>query len=73
MLYTLQIILMVLAGIALFGFISKAFAFELSRAMEAALDSIEYRFALNERRRTANVQTSACSGDAGYSMQVEVS
>lgn len=51
MLLLLSITASLAAGGFLLALVSDAFAYELSRVVEAVFDMIEYRLALHERRR----------------------
>jgi hypothetical protein len=52
--YIIYLTIATVAGGALLALVSDAFAYEMSRILEAALDSIEYRLARRAKRRGAS-------------------
>ena len=55
------------AGGFLLALVSDGFAYELSRVVEKLFDMIEYRLALQERRRGANQPRERIAYEATYS------
>ncbi len=55
------------AGGFLLALVSDGFAYELSRVVEKLFDMIEYRLALQERRRGANQPRERVAYEATYS------
>ena len=55
------------AGGFLLALVSDGFAYELSRVVEKLFDIIEYRLALQERRRGANQPRERVAYEATYS------
>lgn len=59
MIYTIQILLTLSIGVLLLTLASDAFAYRVSRVMEALLDRIEYKLALRAQQqgRTTRAQS----------------
>ena len=71
MLLTIPIIVVALAaGSFLLALASDGFAYELSRAVEAAFDAAEYRLALMRRGRAAREASRASAG--AYTSRAEL-
>ena len=70
--YIIYIAIALLAGGTLLALVSDAFAYEVSRVMEAALDRVEYRLALRERRRADNHGGALTIARASYPARAEV-
>ena len=62
MLFIIPIIIALVAGCYLLALVSDAFAYELSRVVEGALDFVEYRLALRESRRAARTSPLRAEG-----------
>ena len=67
MLLFLSITAAVAGGGVLLALVSDAFAYELSRAVEAVFDMIEYRLALREHRRGVRLSDERVAYKASYS------
>ena len=55
MIYAVQIILALAAGVVLLTLVSEQFAYAASRIAEAAFDAVEYRLALRAKRHAEDV------------------
>lgn len=76
MLYLIYITIATAAGGILLALISDTFADGVSRALEAALDSIEYHRALRQQRRGLNVRRrreAQIAYEVSYPARVEIS
>ena len=65
MLFIIPIIIALVAGCYLLALASDAFAYELSRVVEGALDFVEYKLALRELRRAARTSPLRAEGLRG--------